>query len=130
MRKCCLVLAIGGLTNVALGQPLIFKEFPILHGLSEIIYQLHRADIVYGYPDGTFRPKQPAKRQEFAILLYRLADVLVKRFGVKEETLGRKGLRPPVFVDSFFFCWNNGFMIRWLAEKRCFFSAGMLFPSQ
>lgn len=90
-----------------------------MNGPGDFIRYLAQMGIVDGYPDGTFRPKQPAKRWEFAMVLTRLADVLTTRFGVKKEALGRKGLKSPDFVDIPF-CWYDALMVRWLAEKGVF----------
>jgi hypothetical protein len=49
-----------------------FRDVPAGHWAAASIEAMKAGGWLAGYPDGTFRPDQPATREEFAYLVYRM----------------------------------------------------------
>ncbi|BAB77015.1 S-layer homology domain-containing protein [Anabaena sp. FACHB-709] len=69
------VLAIGALETYAQSSPVTtFSDVPSSYWAQPFIQGLAARNIVAGYPDGTFRPKQPVNRDEFAAIIRKAFD--------------------------------------------------------
>jgi S-layer homology domain len=64
------VFAVGALDTYAQSPPATtFSDVPSSYWAQPFIQGLAARNIVSGYPDGTFRPKQPVNRDEFAAII-------------------------------------------------------------
>lgn len=69
------VFAVGALESYAQSSPVTtFSDVPSNYWAQPFIQGLAARNIVSGYPDGTFRPKQPVNRDEFAAIIRQAFD--------------------------------------------------------
>ncbi len=71
------------------------KDVPITHWAYDAVRELVRLGVIEGYPDGTFKGKQPMTRYEFAIAVMRLLDAIRERPEIRELLRGPAGPQGP-----------------------------------
>ncbi len=74
LAGAALALSVLGIKPVAAQE--VPKDVPITHWAYDAVRELSRLGIIEGYPDGTFKGKQPMTRYEFAIAVYRLLEAI------------------------------------------------------
>ncbi|MDD5594393.1 MAG: S-layer homology domain-containing protein, partial [Candidatus Margulisbacteria bacterium] len=66
-----------------------FKDVPANYPSKEAIELMAMAGIVYGFPDGTFRPEQKVTRQEFETVLALARRVEAKNVNLPDKPITR-----------------------------------------
>jgi len=69
---CLLLFFLIPATASAQSDVRIFRDLPASHWAAPEVAEAVQKGYIVGYPDGTFRPDQPATREEFAYLVYRM----------------------------------------------------------
>lgn len=64
-----LTLGLAASRNVSVSAQTAFTDVPADYWAEPFIQRMAQRNIVVGYPDGTFRPEQPVKREEFAAMI-------------------------------------------------------------
>ncbi|MFN3422696.1 MAG: S-layer homology domain-containing protein, partial [Armatimonadota bacterium] len=72
LAGAALALSVLGVKPAAAQE--VPRDVPITHWAYDAVRELCRLGIIEGYPDGTFKGKQPMTRYEFAKAVARLLD--------------------------------------------------------
>jgi hypothetical protein len=71
------------------------KDVPITHWAYDAVRELYRLGVLEGYPDGTFKGRQPMTRYEFALAVKRLLDAIREKPEIRELLRGPAGPQGP-----------------------------------
>lgn len=69
----------GAFWAAAAAQSASYSDVPDDYWAQPFIQQLSQAEILAGYPDGTFQPEQPMDRDEYAAVIWQAFDQPVER---------------------------------------------------
>ena len=93
LAGAALALSVMGVKPAAAQE--VPKDVPITHWAYDAVRELARLGIIEGYPDGTFKGKQPMTRYEFAIAVYRLLEAIRTKPEIRELLRGPAGPQGP-----------------------------------
>lgn len=93
LAGAALALSVMGVKPTAAQE--VPKDVPITHWAYDAVRELARLGIIEGYPDGTFKGKQPMTRYEFAIAVYRLLEAIRTKPEIRELLRGPAGPQGP-----------------------------------
>lgn len=78
MKKFLTILALIIFATPVFADGSIYTDIKKGSEYSEILYELHQKGVMIGYPDGTFKPNQYAKRKEYS-------ETVVKALGLDKK---------------------------------------------
>lgn len=78
MKKFLTILALIIFATPVFADGSIYTDIKKSSEYSEILYELHQKGVMIGYPDGTFKPNQYAKRKEYS-------ETVVKALGLDKK---------------------------------------------
>jgi len=83
----CLCIGCILLSGFTAKAEVLFKDVPEGHWAADSVYELVSLGVTRGFPDGTFRGKQPITRYEMAVMLSKFASATNRGSGVEEKLL-------------------------------------------